>query len=152
MEKKTEAQMRVVKASQEFGIASVLFRNAIGRRLGLNITDIGCINFLFIKGASTPTELSRYAGLTTGSTTAMLDRLERAGLIVRKPNPNDRRGLIIEVDQRSRELIGPMVAGAQKGQLELMDGYSERELVAIAEFLSRFAENVNRQAEAIERG
>lgn len=152
MEKKMEAQMRVVRASQEFGIASVLFRNAIGRRLGLNITDIGCINFLFIKGASTPTELSRYAGLTTGSTTAMLDRLEKAGLIVRKPNPNDRRGLIIEVHQRSRELIGPMVARAQKGQLDLMDEYSEKELLAIADFLTRFAENVNRQAEAIEGG
>ncbi|HUZ17268.1 MAG TPA: MarR family transcriptional regulator [Spirochaetia bacterium] len=150
MDSKTNAKMRVVMASQEFGIASVMFRNAIGRKLGLNITDIGCINFLFIKGASTPTELAGYTGLTSGSTTAMLDRLERARLIVRRPNPNDRRGLMVEVDERSRELIGPMVAGAQKVQRELLDSYSEKELSTIADFLLRFAENVNQHTRSID--
>lgn len=148
---KQDAKRQVVLATQEYGIASVLFRNAIGRRLGLNITDIGCINFLFIKGTSTPSELARYTGLTSGSTTAMLDRLERASLIVRKPNPNDRRGLVIEVHQRSREMIGPMVAGAQKLQAKLLDRYSNGELATIADFLNRFTQNVNRQTASIEQ-
>ncbi|HUX21128.1 MAG TPA: MarR family transcriptional regulator [Spirochaetia bacterium] len=150
MDTKTDAKRQVIIASQEYGIASVLFRNAIGRRLGLNITDIGCINFLFIRGSSTPTELARYTGLTSGSTTAMLDRLERANLITRKTNPNDRRGIVVEVQQRSREAIGPMVAGSQKAQAELLDGYTEKELAAIADFLTRFSENVNQQTRAIE--
>ncbi len=152
MSSKVKAKMRVIMATQEYGIASVLFRNAIGRKLGLNITDIGCINFLFIKGASTPTELAQYTGLTTGSTTAMLDRLEKAGLIVRKPNPADRRGLLVEVQERSRELVGPMVAGAQKAQGELLDHYSEKELATIADFLTRFAQNVRDHARSIESG
>lgn len=149
MDARTSAKMRVVMATQEYGIASVLFRNAIGRRLGLNITDIGCINFLFIKGSSTPTELARYTGLTTGSTTAMLDRLEKAGLIDRKPNPNDRRGVVVEINQRSRDAVGPMVAGAQRVQNELLDSYTERELGTIADFLTRFTANVNVHTETI---
>lgn len=152
MDPKRDAKMRVVMAAQEFGIASVLFRNAIGRKLGLNITDIGCINFLFIKGTSTPTELARYTGLTSGSTTAMLDRLEKAELIVRRPNPDDRRGLIIEIHERSREMIGPMVGGVQKVQSVLLDSYSERDLATIAGFLKRFAENVNHHTQSIEGG
>lgn len=150
MDTKTDAKRQVVMATQEYGIASVLFRNAIGRKLGLNITDIGCINFLFIKGTSTPTELARYTGLTTGSTTALLDRLESSSLIRRKPNPNDRRGIIVEVHQRSRDVVGPMVAGAQKAQKELLDGYSAEELSVISDFLRRFTENVNQQTRIIE--
>jgi len=151
MDTRTDAKRRVVMATQEYGIASVLFRNAIGRKLGLNITDIGCINFLFIKGTSTPTELARYAGLTTGSTTALLDRLERGNLIRRIPNPNDRRGIIVEVHERSREIVGPMVAGAQKAQNELLDAYTTEELTTISDFLRRFTENVNQQTSNIER-
>lgn len=150
MDTKIDAKRDVVLATQEYGIASVLFRNAIGRKLGLNITDIGCINFLFIRSTSTPTELARYTGLTSGSTTAMLDRLENAGLIRRKPNPNDRRGLLVEVHERSREAIGPMVAGSQRAQDELLNSYSRRELATIADFLTRFTENVNEQTRAIE--
>jgi DNA-binding MarR family transcriptional regulator len=145
-----DARMKVVMATQDYGIASVLFRNAIGRKLGLNITDIGCINLLFIKGTSTPTELARYTGLTSGSTTAMLDRLERADFVRRKPNPNDRRGVIVEVQQRSREAVAPMVAGAQRAQSEMLDIYSEEQLATIADFLTRFTENLNQHTQTIE--
>jgi DNA-binding MarR family transcriptional regulator len=144
-----DLHLRVVKATQEFGISSVLFRNAIGRTLGLNITDIGCLNYLFIKGSSTPTELAHYTGLTSGSTTAMLDRLEKINLITRKPNPNDRRGLIVEINQEARKKVGPMVAGAQKAQSELLNSYSDKELLAIADFLTRFTSNVNEQSKRI---
>lgn len=147
-----ELQLRVVKATQEFGISSVLFRNAIGRKLGLNITDIGCLNYLFIKGTSTPTELAHYTGLTTGSATTMLDRLEKLNLITRRPNPHDRRGLIIEIRQEARETIGPMVAGTQSAQRQLLDSYSDKELSAIADFLTRFTGNVNKHTERIEKG
>jgi DNA-binding MarR family transcriptional regulator len=88
-------QFKVIRSIQNFGISSVLFRNTIGRKLGLNITDIGCINYLFIKGESTPSELAQYTGLTTGSTTAMLDRLEKVNLVSRKPNLKDRRGVLV---------------------------------------------------------
>jgi len=150
MDAKMDAKRQVVMATQEYGIASVLFRNAIGRKMGLNITDIGCINFLFIRRTSTPTELARYTGLTTGSTTAMLDRLEKGDLIRRRPNPNDRRGIVVEVNERSREAIGPMVAGAQKAQNKLLDSYSEEQLATVADFLRRFTENVIQQTKTIE--
>jgi DNA-binding MarR family transcriptional regulator len=142
MKSSNDYQKQVVIATQEFGIASVLFRNAIGKQLGLNITDIGCLNYLFIKGATTPTELAYYSGLTTGSATAMIDRLEKLKLINRKANPNDRRSLIIDVNQSVREKIGPLVAGAQKAQLKLLANYTNEELAAIADFLTKFTTNV----------
>jgi DNA-binding MarR family transcriptional regulator len=151
MTAKKDLEKQVFIAAREQGISSVLFRNALGRRLGLNVTDGECLSLLSLKGTSTPTELARYTGLTTGSTTAMLDRLEKAKFIRRKPNPNDRRGVLIEINEQWAEKAGPLVAGVQKAHKELIASYSEQELEAIADFLTRFAKNVKDQTEKIEK-
>jgi len=44
--------------------------------------------------------LSPHTGLSSGATTAMVDRLERAGLIGRQPDPMDRRGTILVLTDR----------------------------------------------------
>ncbi|HTE21933.1 MAG TPA: MarR family transcriptional regulator [Candidatus Limnocylindria bacterium] len=144
-------EKQVVISLGEYGSCSVLLRNATSRKLGLNIADIECLSLLFLKGISTPTELARYTGLTTGSTTAMLDRLEKAELIKRKPNPKDRRGLLIEVNKNLKETLGPTFAGIQKVQNELIASYSDEELQAIADFLSRFVSNVKGYTKLIEK-
>jgi DNA-binding MarR family transcriptional regulator len=146
MDAKKDLQDQVAIASRDNNISSVLLRNAIGRKLGLNIADMECLSLLFIKGISTPTELARYTGLTTGSATAMLDRLERAGLIRRKHNPDDRRGLLIEPTQT----VGPLFADARKLQNELIASYSEAELKTIADFLTRYAKNVEDYTHQVE--
>jgi DNA-binding MarR family transcriptional regulator len=151
MDSKEDLENQVFMAVREQGISSVLFRNAIGRKLGLNITDSECLSLLSIKGISTPTELARYTGLTTGSTTAMLDRLERAKFIRRKPNPKDRRGVLIEINEKWAETVGPMVAGLQKSHKELIASYSEKELEAIVDFLTRFTKNVEEQTKMIKK-
>jgi DNA-binding MarR family transcriptional regulator len=106
MDDRKDPQKLVMLAARDNGISTVLFRNAIGRRLHLNVADSECLSFLTIRGVATPTELARYTGLTTGSTTAMLDRLEKVNFILRKPNPNDRRGILIEVSKYYVEAVG----------------------------------------------
>lgn len=140
MSEKQELEKQVITAAREYGISSVLFRNAIGSKLGLSVTDMECLGLLFFKLTCTPTGLSRYTGLTTGATTAMLDRLEKAQLIKRKPNPADRRGVLIEIDKRSIATVGPLFAGARQLQDELVASYSDKELQLIADFLQKFTE------------
>lgn len=151
MDSKKDLERQVMIAARENGISAVLFRNAIARKLGLNITDSECLSLLSIKGISSPTELARYTGLTTGSTTAMLDRLERTGFIKRKPNPEDRRGVLIEIDENWTETAGPLVAGVQKAHWELIASYSDKELKTIADFLTRFTHNVIEHTKMIEK-
>ncbi len=141
---------RVLMASRENNISSVLFRNAVRSKLGLNITDSECLSFLSINGVLTPKEISRYTGLTTGSTTTMLDRLEKAEFITRKPNPNDRRGALIEINPKWTETVAPLVTGVQKAQAELIANYSEAELEIIEDFMTRFANNVKEHTKKIE--
>ena len=148
---KKDLQKQVFIAAREQGISSVLFRNAIGKKLGLNIADWECLSLLTIKGISTPTELAHYTGLTTGSTTAMLDRLEKANFIRRKPNPNDRRGVLIEINKQSMEIVGPLVLGVQNTHKELIASYSDDELETIEDFLTRFTKNVIEYTKIIEK-
>lgn len=146
---KQELEKKVFLAARDQGISSVLFRNATSRRLGLNATDAECLSFLTMHTVATPTELAAYTGLTSGSTTAMLDRLERAGFIIRKPNPNDRRGVLVEAHRHYMELARPLVVGVQQSHHELLAKYTEEELVVIADFLNGFTKNVTDQTRVI---
>jgi DNA-binding MarR family transcriptional regulator len=152
MSSQEDLERRVLQAAAEYGINAVLFRNAVGRKLGLNITDSECLSLLGIKGISTPTELARYTGLTTGATTAMLDRLENAGFITRRHNPQDRRGILIEINPAAAVTTAPLVAGVQKAHKDLIGGYSPAELDTILDFLTRFTQNVKEHTQRIGNG
>ena len=53
MDSKKDLEKQVAIAARENGVSFVLLRNAIGRKLGLNITYMECLGLLFIKGVST---------------------------------------------------------------------------------------------------
>ncbi|NOH04417.1 MAG: MarR family transcriptional regulator [Chloroflexi bacterium] len=126
-------------AIRDYGVNLTLFRNAMSEWAGLNVTDMECLRLLFFKGVATPSELSRSTGLTSGATTAMLDRLEKAGLIERRPNPNDRRGTLIAPVQSSSEKVAAWFESARNAQDKLIASYSESELEIIADAFERFA-------------
>jgi len=150
MNVKKDLKKEVIIAAGEYNMSSVLLRNATSRKLSLNIADMECLSLLFLKNISTPTELARYTGLTTGSTTAMLDRLEKAKLITRAPNPKDKRGVLIEVSKDLAQTLRPTFAGIQKLQNELIASYSDEELAIIADFLTRFSSNVKEHTKGLE--
>lgn len=136
---KKELESRVIMNAREFGISTVLFRHVTGGMLGVNVTDMECLGILFFKRLATPTELSLYTGLSSGATTAMLDRLEKAELIERHPNPVDRRGLLISISRKSAKKMNPIFAAVRDAQNDLVSEYSEKELSLIANFLERLS-------------
>lgn len=135
---KAELKQRALMAVRDYGIHLMLFRNAMSEWAGLNVTDMECLRLLFSKGVATPSELARQTGLTSGAATAMLDRLEKAGLIVRQPNPNDRRGTLITPAASAAEKAASWFASARTAQDALISRYSEHELEIIADVFERF--------------
>jgi DNA-binding MarR family transcriptional regulator len=148
---KTDVKKRALTAVREYGIHLTLFRNAIGDRLGFNVTDMECLRLLFHKGIATPSELARYTGLTSGATTAMLDRLEKAGLIERRPNPDDRRGTLITPAKSGTEIAASWFESARKAQDELISSYSAKELEIILDVFERFTKLWEQEREKIRR-
>ena len=136
---KTDLKIRALMAVRDYGVNLTHFRNAMNEWAGLNATDMECLRLLSQKGTATPTELAKHTGLTSGATTAMLDRLEKAGLIERRPNPNDRRGTLIAPEKSSNAKMAGWFESARKAQDALMSTYSESELEIIADVFERFA-------------
>ena len=134
----TDLKKRALAAVRDYGVNLTLFQSAMTEWAGLNATDMGCLRLLFQKGIATPSELARHTGLTSGATTAMLDRLEKAGLIERRPNPNDRRGTLIAPAQSSAEKAASWFESARNAQDELILSYSESELEIVADVFERF--------------
>ena len=148
---KTDLKKRALIAVREYGVHLTLFRNAMDESKGLNATDMECLRLLFFKGIATPSELARHTGLTSGATTAMLDRLEKPGLIERRPNPDDRRGTLIAPTKSGAKKAASWFESARKAQDELISSYSEKELEIISDVFERFTKIWEQEREKIRR-
>ena len=135
--RKNDLVKQVNIGASEYGISQVLFRHAVGGILGVNLTDMECLTLIFYKGLATPSALSRYTGLTSGATTAMLDRLEKAHLIERRRNPQDRRGTLIVLTNERTQEIGAMFASGREAINRLTSSYSESELETVADYFRK---------------
>jgi DNA-binding MarR family transcriptional regulator len=113
------------------------FDQAIADRLGMNRTDMRCVDLIDQAGGMTAGELARAAGLTTGAVTAVIDRLERAGMARRVADPADRRRVRIEVTPKLWELTGPLMSPFIGESQAILDDYSTEELERFSEFLRR---------------
>jgi len=151
MENIQELQFNVLMAARDNGITSMLFRNAMAKKIDLSLTESLCLTLLGINLVSTPSEIAKYIGLSTGSTTTLLDRLEKKGFVKRKSNPKDRRGVKIEICEEYSKIAHKMVIGVQKTHKELIESYSDKELEVIQDFLNKFTNNMVEQTKRIEK-
>ncbi|WP_431040769.1 MarR family winged helix-turn-helix transcriptional regulator [Streptomyces sp. P1-3] len=115
------------------------FDRETARLMGVNETDLRCLEILMEEvPEAAPSLLAARLGLTTGSVTAMLDRLEKLGYLTRSPHPSDRRKTIVRATEaatrRGYELIGPLL---DEGRRELLTRYSVEQIELITEFLER---------------
>ena len=110
---------------------------AAADQYGLNRTDMRALDLVGRAGPLAPTALARLLGFTTGGVTTVLDRLERAGYIRRRPDPADRRRLVVEVTQatsaRDAEVFGGLICQTS----DLLSGYTDDQLLVIDDFLTR---------------
>jgi DNA-binding MarR family transcriptional regulator len=132
-----DLKQQVVLGARAYGIGSVLFRRVVGQKFGINDTDMECFGAIFYQKLATPSMLSRYAGLSSGATTAMLDRLESAGLIERQPHPQDRRSTIIVISKRGAAKVKPLFASLRSAQDKIVNSYTEQELAVLVDFFGK---------------
>jgi MarR family 2-MHQ and catechol resistance regulon transcriptional repressor len=72
---------------------------------GLGLTDFAALEALLHKGPLTITEIQSKVPLALGSMTAAVDRLERKGLILRTPSPEDRRAKVLKLSLKGRAVV-----------------------------------------------
>ena len=108
-------------------------------RIGINVTDLNCLNIVALTGSMTAGELARATGLTTASITGVLDRLEDGGFVRRERDPKDRRRVIVTLNPGPglRE-IGPTFGPLVRAWRDAAAGYSDEELRLLLDFQRRF--------------
>lgn len=138
-ERRKELLLAIGLFVRQFSTSTVIFHGAIASRLGLNGTDHKAADLIGRLGPLTAGELADHMGLTTGAVTGVIDRLADAGFVRRGRDADDRRRVIIEpipnpaLERRMLGLFGSMKASFGK----LMEGYSDRELAVILDFMQR---------------
>jgi DNA-binding MarR family transcriptional regulator len=88
-------------------------------------------------GPSTPGKLAKYTGLTTGGMTVLLDRLQKAGFVRRAPNPEDRRSVLVSVNQRKLKAVHAHYDQIQRQTVALFSELPEAELEVVEKFFAR---------------
>jgi DNA-binding MarR family transcriptional regulator len=107
--------MRNQELVDEIGVAMQAYQRAVdlvdqraAERLGLNRTDMRCLELVFTGAPLSPGELATIAGLTTGGVTTAIDRLERAGYVTRERDAGDRRRVTVQPTAEATRLIGEL--------------------------------------------
>ncbi|HXG26058.1 MAG TPA: MarR family transcriptional regulator [Candidatus Binatia bacterium] len=122
------------------------YEEALAARLGLNVTDLRALELVVGNPGITPGGLAERSGLTSGAVTGVVDRLERAGYLERRPDPADRRSVTIHpVEARTAELAAAR-AQTDRDLERLLAKHDAAQRAAILEFLGAAAAAVERGA------
>lgn len=127
--------MAFIAAIRKTGSLMHLMSQAAADKIGINPTDLNCLNILSFSGQMTAGELARATGLTTASITGVVDRLEQAGFVTRVRDAQDRRRVVIHLNVQKAvgtvtPVFGPMMGAWQR----MADTYSDDELQLIVGF------------------
>ena len=116
--------------------------------LGINRTDGKVLDILDQFGRMSAGDLARNSGLTTGAVTAVIDRLERSGYVRRLADPGDRRRVLVDVTDHTRQLTWELMGKPlSEAVLPMLERYTDEELELLIEFARAGREFQERHAE-----
>ena len=115
----------------------VIFGQTVANAVGISSSDLECLDFLNIEGRVTAGRLAELTGLTTGAITGLVDRMEKAGLVRRERDEEDRRKVYIAIVPEALGKIGSYYAPLQKAVTKNWEGYSDAELKLLLRFMTQ---------------
>lgn len=117
------------------------------RYMELGETDMRALHVLIVAGnrgtPATPGSLARALGISTASTTKLLDRLERAGHVRREPHPTDRRATVLAVEPSTRAAALRTVGAQQARRVEAARRLAPGERRVVIDFLEDMAQRLS---------
>jgi DNA-binding MarR family transcriptional regulator len=147
--KKSEQIGELIREFRVSGNLDDAFDNLAAQRLGVNETDLHCLNIIDNAGGVTAGELAAESGLTTGAVTGVIDRLEKKGFARRVSDPSDRRRVKVEVTKsfyaRAEKIWGPVAADWASA----LERFSGEQLDSFDRFLSTTNEVTRRHLDRL---
>ncbi|HEX6607139.1 MAG TPA: MarR family winged helix-turn-helix transcriptional regulator [Chloroflexia bacterium] len=137
--KRAQLLAAAMAASRESSTTAVFFHTALAEQVGLGATEAKTLFILGSRGPLTAGEIAKETGLTTASVTSLLDRLESKGCVRRVRDTRDRRRVIVEPNESWLTELAGVFDTLQEAFAPLLEVYTNEELAAIADFLTRAA-------------
>ncbi|MEV7574033.1 MarR family transcriptional regulator [Pseudarthrobacter sp. NPDC089323] len=142
----------VLKSLRDYRSAETTMRRSTRDSMGMGETDLLALRYLLRVQASgktvVPKDLSQFLGITSASTTSLIDRLVASGHVRREAHPSDRRSVVVvptvESDQEVRETLGAM----HRRMMAVAESLTADEARIVVEFLERMTEAVSAQEAA----
>jgi DNA-binding MarR family transcriptional regulator len=126
---------------------SDVFDELVAQSLGINTTDLRCLDIIQQHQRITAGRLAELAGLTTGAITSVLDRMERLGYARRVRDTEDRRRVLVEMTEEALEAMGKIYGPAKQEWDALFARYTAEELRSFLDMLLAAEEIGRRQLE-----
>lgn len=130
-------------AMQAYQRSTDAFDDAVGRRLGVNPTDLRCLDWL-VERAMPVGELGAATGLSSAATTTLVDRLVRKGFVRRHPDVADRRRTVVELTEEGRARIGACYGPMVEEGFTLVEGFTDEQVEQARDFLRAARELTDR--------
>ena len=128
---------------REFLRADERMRRRLQREMDMNETDLRAVRMLAAAELTSrpvsPRDLSRGLGISTASTTKLLDRLEADGRLRRQPHPTDRRGLHVVLTPRVHHEVRDTLGLMHTRMREVADDLTPEESAVVVRFLTALA-------------
>jgi DNA-binding MarR family transcriptional regulator len=115
-------------------------QEAVFGRFGLGRGEVGALSALRIAGPPhrlSPTQMGRGLMLSSAGVTSRIDRLERRGLVRRLPDPNDRRGVIIELTDEGLQVVDEAAAANTVSERQLLQRLDKDEVATLERLLRK---------------
>ncbi len=129
--------------------AAVRFQIAVADQLEMPLTDVHAIGALLELGPVGVRRLAEVMGMTTGAATRLVDRLERAGYVRREADPDDRRRLVLRVNEQQLSQISQYYEPMGDRWERQVEDYSDDQLEFLLEFLRRGRESAQLETAAV---
>jgi DNA-binding MarR family transcriptional regulator len=117
------------------GVAGDIADQAVADYLGINRTDMRCLDIIERLDGVSAGRLARESGLSTGAVTTVIDRLERAGLARRVADAADRRRVLVELTDEARATTADLYAPLGDALAGQRAALSSDDALAVRDFL-----------------
>jgi DNA-binding MarR family transcriptional regulator len=126
--------------------SAALFVDAFAERIGLNPTDLRCLQVVVDRPGVTASELGDRSALTSGAVTGVLDRLERAGLVERVADPADRRRTHVRALPKGEAAVSGISDALASGVDAVLAPLDQRQAAAVRGFVEGLPAVLEREA------
>jgi DNA-binding MarR family transcriptional regulator len=139
---RAELMQDLEHAMRKSSAQGTIYASAVADSVGISSSDMDCMDFLNLEGRMTAGRLAELTGLTTGAITGVVDRMEKAGLVRRERDAEDRRKVFIAPAKESMAKLGQLYEPLQRAMQKQSSRYTDAEVRVLLRYATESYQSI----------